>query len=478
MYIKRLFIVLAASLGLILTMLYLLTGPGRAAPATPTIRCVAPGGTGCAGPCQGTCHAAVQAAVDAAAPGDEIRVAAGTYTGVQARSGMTQVVYISQTVAIRGGYTTTNWTAPNPIINPTTLEAQGQGGVVSIIDDVSPTLEGLRITGGSTDYGGGIRVMNAHPVISGCQVYNNTAKAGGGLYLYPGLNATLTGNDIYSNTATTASGGGVYLYNSDNVTLVGNNIYSNTAWNAGGVYLGNSANATVMGNRIYDNRVTIWHGGGMLISVSHHARLVRNWVYRNTIINGVGGGVALADSSDAILADNVVVENRVTGSGRGAGIYMENSDAQLVHMTLARNTGGDGSGIHITNWVDRHSIATLTNTILVSHTIGITVTAGSTATLEATLWGVGAWANNLPWGGGSHILTGAINIWQGPDFANPAVVDYHLAAGSAAINRGVFNWVTTDIDGEPRVGAPDLGADEYVLQVYLPLTLRSYLAGE
>ena len=71
-----------------------------------------------------TCtYTALQAAVDD--PGCmEIRVAQGTYTGVQGRpvpagypyppaSGLiTQVVYISRTVAVQGGYTTANWTTP------------------------------------------------------------------------------------------------------------------------------------------------------------------------------------------------------------------------------------------------------------------------------------------------------------------------------------------------------------------------------
>ena len=49
-----------------------------------------------------------------------------------------------------------------------------------------------------------------------------------------------------------------------------------------------------------------------------------------------------------------------------------------------------------------HSV--LTNTILVSHTVGISVSVGSTATLEATLWGSGVWANGNDWGGSSSLL--------------------------------------------------------------------------
>ena len=54
--------------------------------------------------------------------------------------------------------------------------------------------------------------------------------------------------------------------------------------------------------------------------------------------------------------------------------------------------------------------------------------------------------------------------WTGdPVFIAPLSGDYHIAATSAALDRGTLTPVTADIDGQPRPNgaAPDLGADEY-----------------
>ena len=112
-----------------------------------------------------------------------------------------------------------------------------------------------------------------------------------------------------------------------------------------------------------------------------------------------------------------------------------------------------------------------TNTIIAGHqSVGISVTVGSTVTLAATLW-----HNYGPDTGGEGTIISSTNVTGYPAFVNPAARDYHLAAGSAAIDQGVNAGVTTDIDGNPRpVGSGyDIGAYEYVRYVHLPLVLRN-----
>lgn len=128
------------------------------------------------GPCD---YASIQAAVDNAIPGDVIKVAAGVYTGVNSYGGMTQTVYISKSLTIRGGYTTTNGFAepPDPVANPTTLDAKGQGRVVYIASSTSVTVENLFVTGGNAaGDGGGIYHAGDDLVLSNTVVFSNSCS--------------------------------------------------------------------------------------------------------------------------------------------------------------------------------------------------------------------------------------------------------------------------------------------------------------
>jgi hypothetical protein len=447
-----------------------------------TVWYVAPGGD-CGGAMP--CYATVQAAVDAASTGDEIRVAAGTYTGVGARAGVTQMVYISKTVTIRGGYSTSNWTTPDPTANLTTLDAQGQGRVLYITGDISPTVEGLGITGGDAaglgghswgDTGGGVYIVNSTASISDCWVFGNTAEYGGGLYLGSDSAATLSASSVYANTANGGYGGGLWLCGS-NATLSKNTVYSNTAALGGGLDL-HFSSATLSENSICYNTAT-GDGGGVNLHQSDDATLDRNTVCSNTAavfgggidfclsaatLNGNivrsntafrGGGLYLS-SSNAMLTNNLVADNRA--SYQGSGLYVLDSSPSLLHTTIASNSGGDGSGVYVTDWLGAYSSIALINTIVVGHNVGAYVTSGNTATLEATLW----YDNGVDRSGAGTI--NHTNDQQGdPSFVDPDAGDYHIGPGSAARDVGVDAGGMIDIDGQTRPQGTgfDIGADEY-----------------
>jgi len=488
---RRLLLAFVFGLGLTLALLMGLNSRPVIARATSENLFVKVGGIGgCtqAAPCD------LQTALTQAGDDDTIYIAQGDYTGSGAA-----VVNITQGITLYGGWdgSPNGAVVRDPATYTTTLDGEDARRVVYISGDVTPTLEGLWLTNGSvsSQNGGGIYSYGAHPIISGCHIFRNTAdwdgggvaftshsdnatltgnyiyrneaNSGGGVYVDSSAQVTLAENWVFSNTARSSNGGGLYLYKSNTPTLASNLVYSNTAdGDGGGVYIDSSDNAVLTNNQVFHNTATTSHdGGGIYIDNSENPVIISNQIYSNTARNG--GGVSLRGSGNAEMTNNMVFENQA--GGIGAGINAFNSTIRLLHTTLSRNSGGSGQGLYVVGG----SIVTATNTILVSHTVGIYVSNDSTATLEATLWGDEAWANGDDWTGSGAIITGTPNLWQPPLFLDPAQGDYHLQSGSPAVNAGVDAGVTTDIDGEPRMGLPDLGADEYIGYIYLPLVLRN-----
>jgi uncharacterized repeat protein (TIGR01451 family) len=187
---------------------------------------------------------------------------------------------------------------------------------------------------------------------------------------------------------------------------------------------------------------------------SRDITLASNTIHDNSATTA-GGGLYLEMDQNIVMDNNIVADNQSSGSG--GGVYVLDSTAQLQHTTLARNSGQQGVYVYET------AIVRLSNTILVSHTVGVETDFGATAYLTATLWGDGPWANTVDTIG-SNILTGTLNWWGNPAFVDPGSGDYHLGSGSAAFERGVSVGVLDDIDGDLRsIGLgmqPDLGADE------------------
>jgi hypothetical protein len=515
---RRVLITIAAALVALAGMLLLLNGSPQAVQAAGTL-CVAPGGSGCdPGTCGGTCYASVQDAVDAAATGDEIRVATGTYTGVQARGSMTQVVYISKTVTVRGGYSS-DLTIWDPDAYPTTLDAQGQGRVVSIVGPSGDSrLEGFVITGGNgagitascpvitgqpDGCGGGVFVNNARPVIANNVVTNNVggvstgtlSTAGGGLCLSFADGSVITGNLIISNTASLGNrgvGGGVVLYYPYDVVMESNQVISNVATvhdslpgHGGGLAVyGSGAAATIRNNRIVGNRT---NGGGTRQGAGIYHWSGSSHFEGNQVVGNYGGtAVCLARHDMARFESNQVVDNNtsvgievvnggITGPSLVNNVVARSGEKTLLlsaHInhpltaTLIHNTligSGTGYGVYVeTGYVT----VLLTNTIVASHTWGITntVPASSTVTADYTLF----WAND------QDGIVGTNPVYGDPAFIDLGGGGYHLGPGSAAIDAGVVTVESVDIDGDSRpIGsAPDIGADEG-RWIFLPLVLRN-----
>jgi predicted outer membrane repeat protein len=392
----------------------------------------------------------------------------------------------------------------------------GNGGGINLNNSIS--LSGTQfISNTAGQDGGGLLQWNAGQQVDVTGVRferNHAARNGGGLCVSQGATATVISSvfvsNILSSTTVELRGGGAYVsgntqvlsstFRANRVTCsscgytYGGGLYnastfsitvqdclfeSNSAWIGGGLCNGDGAasisgvtfsdNSAGYGGGVYASHVTIENscfmhndaegrGGGL--EAMNGATLTSTRFISNTSTEG--GGLALY-GSNTTMVNTVIVDNQA--SLRGSGLYIVMSPVQMLHTTIARNTGGDGSGVY----VDYSSNVVMTNTILVNQMVGITATDSpdAMAALNGVLW----YGNAANTDGGVNInVTNAIT--GTPAFAADG---YHLTAASMAIDHGVNSGVTSDIDGDPRpLGAGyDIGADE-LFSIYLPLVLRDY----
>lgn len=447
-------------------------------------------------------HATIQAAIGAAGGGDVIQIAQGTYT---------ENLIINKSITIEGGWRS-DWLAWDPDLYTTTVDGGGAESVIRIVGSSAPTVDGFEIVNGNAWSGGGIYCAeNASLTLRNSDIHHNqaTADGGGGVYLDQSSQATLLNNRIHHNQGEDY-GGGFYAWYTGEVIVQSNEFYLNQSTNrGGGIYIDTCNRVIVDRNEIYSNSARYLGGGGYFyaygtgaITISHnliqgndatistaggggglrlvgYARAVisGNIVYSNTA-RSAAGGLALSDVASLTLINNIIARNTASNRGSGMSLYGESFlplQGVLTNNTLAENAGGSGQGIHIQT---EYAAITLTNNIIVSHTVGVTVEAGATVWANYTLWhgngtdvgGPGTWTNAHP-------------VYGDPCFVDPAGGDYHILAGSAARDTGdpvgVPPAPSTDIDGDTRpLGLHvDIGADECLIvydhYLFLPLVLKN-----
>jgi hypothetical protein len=372
-------------------------------------------------------------------------------------------------------------------------QADHQGGGLSCSGDADATVNANLITANTAITGGGVYLWENYVELTGNTISANTAEHGGGVAIDEGA-AILEGNTLVDNTAT-GDGGGAFIqfehYQGVGPTVTGNTFEGNQAGSGGGLATRN-ADVLIRDNTFSGNLAS--GGGGMDLFGSSDTLVANNLVSGNTAGSGAGIGVGMFDGTlegnrivsnvasgdggglvvfgGGTWANNVIADNQA--GGRGSALFMKQGQLELRHTTIARNTntGADDSALYLTDEspVGGQSEATLINTILVDHSTGIRVTAGNTATVDAVLW------YNTPTTVDAQ--PGASVSLQNEYTGDPAfaVDGYHLTAGSAALDKGIDVGVNVDIDADPRpmLAGYDLGADEFVYKIYLPLTLRSH----
>lgn len=463
--------------------------------------------------------ATIQHAVDVAAEGDELRVAAGTYTGTKSITRTwgtivytyTQVAYVDKSLTLRGGYSAADWTeAPDPVANPTIIDAQHQGRGVTVVGTPGQvmTIDGFMITGG--DYTG----LGNPPGVANWVCARQGADCGGGLYVYRSqihlLNSVLTDNIASQNIG---FGGGIYIWDGYGGSIENTTVGHNTATGGGGLAIHRQWLLPIrIGNSNFlENTAGEMGGGGSYLyganSLDGEASIILEQVTMrgNTSEGDAGGMYAQLTSNGMNLRVDQGVFQKNEAQHLGKAFYLDAAGGQspevsLTNILLTENAALSGlppqdedaviaiyprnpsdlvvSLTHVTavdNPVESflfaeanehlpggHFVAiSLTNTLLSGFASGFVAREANVG--EVTIQHSNSLLHNvaiptLSLGGSPTFI--AVNPVNGSPLLD---ANYRLQAGSAAIDAGINTGLSHDLDGQyrPQGAAADIGADEY-----------------
>ncbi|KPA15065.1 RCC1 repeat-containing protein [Candidatus Magnetomorum sp. HK-1] len=373
--------------------------------------------------CSSNCdYTSIQLAIDAASFSDTVFVSDGTYYETLDFQG--KAIRIE---SIHGS-------------NATTIDAKNSGSVVRFAHQETNTsiLKGFTLKNGLSDFGGGIFVDNASPVIENCRIINNQADSGGGLYLTNGASPQLSNCAINVNIA--SNGAGVFIDNS-NIHFSQTTIkFNKAAQNGGGIFL-NASSPDIDQIIIQGNHAA--RGAGIYIAQNSLPQITRSQLSENSASES-GGGACIIQQSELNIVNSLIFGN--SANFNGGGFYVNDSElkihsSSLVHQyaSFGRSVFADTAKLTICNsilWNNGEEIEDYDSLIAVYHS-DIQLNDG--------------------------IFPGEGNINEDPNFRDP-LSDFGLNSTSPCIDAGTFiDAPATDLSGKirPSGDTPDIGAYEW-----------------
>lgn len=444
----------------------------------------------------------LQDAISRARPGDEIRVAHGTYTpdqktssgrgggggGIRASGERAATFELVNDVTLKGGYA--GYGEPDPDVrdfekyetilsgdldandidvnSPEDLltessRAENSHHVVTVAG--TAILDGFTIIGGNANvsaHRNGAGMLNRYgtPQIIDCTFRENSAiNNGGGMY-NDQANPSLTNCTFVRNYAEDRGGGMNNYQSTPELTYC--TFVRNTASYGGGGMQNDESNSRLDNCAFTENSAR--YGAGMYNDASDP--VLANCIFARNYGTDYGGGMYNTLDSSLILGSCIFTGNRA--HIYGGGISANRSDLVLANCTFVRNVAPDGGSLACNSQGQKgRSDIALTNCIIWDGSNSIWIYDRSTINISySNIFGGWPGEGNIDAdprfvNAYSHRLLGTVDD------------DLRLAPLSPCIDSGDPNYVSgpdeTDLDANPRItgGRIDMGAYEFHAKVYV-----------
>jgi hypothetical protein len=349
-------------------------------------------------------------------------------------------------------------------------------------------LDGIEVT--RYCFAGVVFQFSSNVTIRNLNVHHNAltlrSQEGNGIAVQGGTNVVIENSDVSDNVPRNKlSGTGIAVFGTDQA-VVRNDVAERN--NGNGILIEDATNVVVEGNRVRYNigDIRSWGTGGIWVDGGHTVTVRNNWFEGN-----VWAGLEITDETPSDPWGYEIHDNVAVGNWYGLWLDGIGQPGQAMNLVYG-NTFVDNTvaGIRIVG----RSTSGVAHTRIYGNLVAqmnedrpaLQVDAGTfpDLVLDDNLFFRQGSTRPINWGfayGRSYDITPtsvadmtfadyqALTGWDtsglsvDPAFVNAAAGDYHLSAGSPAIDAGSPLYATaTDYDGHtrPSGGGPDIGAFE------------------